>query len=206
MSFERRCICSALALIALTCVPAATAQSARTATIEAGPEISEIYLPIDPVGSVDYQAAVGAVFAINVRRYIGIDTSISITPTAPGTATSLAGGRMTQFSAGIRAGTSRGRFRIYAKLRPGFVSFGSVITGVGPAPTFQFFRGRLTEPSLDVGGIAQVDLSRRFSLRYEAGDTIIRYGSRTVRLGLPPTPPEITHNFQFGIGFMFLFH
>ncbi len=182
------------------------AQGYKTHEIELGPEINQIFLPVHPVGSVQYQPAIGALIAINLRKSFGIDSSISITPTSPISATSLAGGRLTQFFAGGRAGLSKGRLRIYGKFRPGIVSFGSAITRVGPPPQFQFFLGRLTAPAFDFGGITEIGISRRFAARYEAGDTIIRYAGRNLFFGDPPTSPEITHNFEFGIGFMFLFH
>jgi len=155
---------------------------------------------------VQYQPAVGGSAAFNLSKYFGIDSSISITPTVPISATTFAGGRLTQFFAGGRAGIRKGRFRIYGKLRPGLVSFGSAITAVGPAPDFQLFEGRLTEFALDAGGILEIGISKRFATRYELGDTIIRYPARNLFAGQPPVPGDTTHNFQFGIGFLFLFH
>ena len=116
----------------------------HTHRFELGPEVTQIYPPVNPVGSVQYQPAVGGSAAFNLSKYFGIDSSISITPTVPISATTFAGGRLTQFFAGGRAGIRKGRFRIYGKLRPGLVSFGSAITAVGPAPDFQLFEGRLT--------------------------------------------------------------
>ena len=91
------------------------------------------------------------------------------------------------------------------RVRPGFASFGNVIQEVN-LQTSQFRFGRLTEPALDYGGIVQVYLSKRFALRYEAGDTLIDYRSRNLFTGFPPVPGKTTHNFEFGIGFIFRFH
>lgn len=173
--------------------------------VEFGPELSELYLPLDPVGSVNYQASLGALCSLNLHRYFGIDTSLGFTPAPPGTATGFAGGRMLQFSAGLRAGISKGRFGFYGKARPGVVSFGRAILLVDPPPAFRFHFGRLTEPTIDIGGIVEVRVSKKFALRYDAGDTVIRYGSRTVFSNQPAAPSEVTHNFRFSIGFLFLF-
>jgi hypothetical protein len=154
-----------LILLSLAFAKIAIAQKTDRPIFEIGPQITQTYLPVDPVGSVDYQPALGAVGSINIRRSFGIDSSISITPHAPVVATGNAGGRMTQFFIGGRAGISKGRLRIYGKLRPGFVSFGSAILKVSPPPVFQFFSGRLTEPALDVGGIAQFAIWKHFAAR-----------------------------------------
>lgn len=196
---------SILVAILLSLGPIGAAQDCQRHQIELGPEINQIFLPVKPVGSVQYQPAIGAMAAFDLKKLLSIDSSVSITPTFPISATTFAGGRLTEFFVGGRTGVCKGRLRIYAKFRPGLVSFGSVIARVGPAPQFQFFRGRLTEPAFDLGGILEVAISRRFAARYEAGDTIIRYRSRTLVTGEAPTSPEITHNFQFGLGFMFRF-
>jgi hypothetical protein len=181
------------------------AQTGKPHLVEVGPEINQIYLPVDPVGSVTYEPGVGATGALNISRYFGLDGAISITPNAANTKTSFAGGHLTQLALGARAGFTWHRVRIYGKLRPGAANFSNVITRVNPGPPVAFQFGRLTAFSLDAGAIMQIDLLKRFSLRYEAGDTMIRYPQRTVVVGLPPSPPETTHNFEFGIGFMFHF-
>ncbi|MGH9571875.1 MAG: outer membrane beta-barrel protein, partial [Candidatus Angelobacter sp.] len=138
MSFKRNGIRLALAIV-LGRTQAATAQTAETPRFELGPEITQTYFPQNSVG-VDYQAALGASFSANVNQHFGADGVVTFTPAATGTATNRAGGRLLQISAGVRAGFSKDRFRIYGKLRPGAVSFGSVITRIGPPPTSQFFR------------------------------------------------------------------
>lgn len=195
-------ICVAAVLSTVRC----QAQSSSLSRFEVGPEINQIYLPVDPVGSVTYQPGLGATGALNIKRWLGLDGSISFTPNSTSTETSFAGGHLTQLAIGARAGFTRGRFRIYGKLRPGFANFSSLIAHVDPRPPFTFHFASLTAPSLDAGAIVQIDLLRRFSLRYEAGDTMIRYPKRTVVLVLPPSPAEVTHNFEFGVGFMFHFH
>jgi len=189
----------------LTFAASAMAQQNVAPRIEVGPEINSIYLPTGFFGSVNYQIGLGGAFAFNFNRFLGLDGSISITPTSPSTGSSNAGGRLTQLNIGGRVGVSKRRFALYAKVRPGFASFGNVIRQIN-VQTFQFTNGRLTEPSLDVGGIVQFNLSKRFALRYEAGDTLIHYGSRTIIVGTPAVPAQTSNNFEFGIGFMFRFH
>jgi hypothetical protein len=207
MRFFHGCIITLLFLGFVGFAGEATAQNQGCPRIELGPELNNIYLPINPVGSVNYQPGLGGVFAFNVVPWFALDSSFTITPTASSAGSSFAGGRLTQFNAGVRAGIKKGRLGFYGKVRPGLASFGSVIKTVD-FQTFppQFGFGRLTEPSLDVGGIVQVYISRRFALRFEAGDTIIRYGSRTLFVGQPPVSGVTTNNFEYGVGFIFRFH
>lgn len=56
----------------------------------------------------------------------------------------------------------------------------------------------------------EVYLSRRWLLRFDGGDTIIRYGERGINsfTTSPPiiiAPPETSHNFQFSTGASFRF-
>lgn len=106
---------------------------------------------------------------------------------------------------GVRAGLSKGRIAIDAKVRPGLASFGQVILTITPPPKLQFFVGRLTEPSLDIGGIVEVGITRRFAVRYEMGDTMIFYGARGLFTNRPPVSSELVNTLQFGTGFVFRF-
>lgn len=170
-----------------------------------GPVINDLYLPVDPVGSVNYQPGIGCLASLSFGGFFGFDSTVSITPTAPSTATSFAGGRLTQFSLGVRGGLSRGRFSFYGKARPGLASFGKAIVQVGPQPDMKFQFGRLTEPSIDLGGIVQAVISKRLSLRYEAGDTVIYYRGRNVFADRAPMSGRAVHSFQFAIAFLYSF-
>ncbi len=144
--------------------------------IEVGPQVTQLYVPARTVGSVTYQPAVGAICSVKIKgNLVGFDSSFSFTPKTPNESTAFAGGRLTQAFFGIRVGISKGRLHLYAKVRPGFASFGNVILQVTPPPAFSFQLGRLTEPALDAGGIVMITISRRFAVRYDVGDTLIFY-------------------------------
>jgi hypothetical protein len=74
-------------------------------------------------------------------------------------------------------------------------------------------RERKTHFSMDVGGVLEFYPTRRTLVRFDAGDTIIRYGAHDefapFIFGTPPAlarvGPEVRHNFQFtaGVGFRF---
>ncbi|HEX8127615.1 MAG TPA: outer membrane beta-barrel protein [Pyrinomonadaceae bacterium] len=131
------------------------------------------------------------------------------------------GGRIAQGLFGVKAGKRFEKFGIFGKVRPGLTSFSAgreevvVLPGV-PDPVFgpaiRFEPRRETHFATDVGAVLEFYPTRRIVTRFDAGDTIIRYGDTTgtffTGTGTPqsfPIPGEIRHNFQFsaGIGFRF---
>jgi hypothetical protein len=116
---------------------------------------------------------------------------------------------------GVKAGKRFRKFGLFGKVRPGFISYGRTITGVNvnlPPPSgFQY--GRPTHFALDLGGVLEFYPSRRLVIRFDGGDTLIRYPARDIPSPLqvfPPPPPIhinafYRHNFQFssGIGIRF---
>jgi hypothetical protein len=182
-----------------------TSTAAGQDTYEVGPELTQIYLPSGTVGSVAYEPAFGGTLSVNIKSHFGIDSSISFTPKAAISATSYAGGTLLQGFAGARVGGSKGRVSLYAKARPGFASFSGAILTVGAPPASQVQLGRLTEPSVDFGGIIVVRVSRRFAVRYEMGDTLIFYSRRAPVQSTVSVPGATTNNLQFATGFLFRF-
>ncbi|PYS81535.1 MAG: hypothetical protein DMF67_16330 [Acidobacteria bacterium] len=129
------------------------------------------------------------------------------------------GGQPAQMQFGLKAGRRFERFGVFAKARPGFVTFGGVPALVGTQTvTFGgqqfviplFENRRKTYFSTDAGGVLEFYPSRRLITRFDFGDTIIRYGQRRSQATLDPAtafdlPAETRHNFQFsaGVGFRF---
>ena len=174
--------------------------------IDVGPQVTQLYVPASTVGSVTYQPAVGGICSVKIKgNLVGFDSAFSFTPKPPNESTAFAGGRLTQAFFGIRVGISKGRVHLYAKLRPGFASFGNVILNITPPPAFSFQLGRLTQPALDAGGIVIVTISRRFAVRYDVGDTLIFYEGKVLSQGQPQIPSRTTNNLQFATGFLFRF-
>jgi hypothetical protein len=121
---------------------------------------------------------------------------------------------------GIKAGKRFQRWGIFAKGRPGLVSFSKgdgkyePTGGGGPFP-FQFVQHRLTNFALDVGGVIEFYPSKHIVTRFEAGDTLIWYRRRnsnfldfnpvTGTISIVPftIPSSTRNNFQFsaGVGF-----
>jgi Outer membrane protein beta-barrel domain len=104
--------------------------------------------------------------------------------------------RRTQGLFGVKYGMRSEKAGIFGKLRPGFVHFGEgtvdpAIAFLVPVPP----TASSTEFALDIGGVFELYPSRPVALRFDVGDTIIRYG------GLGFT----SHNLQISAGVAFRF-
>jgi hypothetical protein len=202
-------LCSASIVVLTILLPmASTAFAApiESPRLEIGPQITQTYLPVNPVGSVQYQLSVGGVGSIRLRNWIAMDSGFGITPTTPIEATTLAGGRLTEGFLGTQFGHRVGRVEIYGKIRPGIASFGEAILHAGSgSSSLQFEMGRLTEPALDLGGIVMIRISKRLAVRYDAGDTLIHYRRRFIELNKPPFPSLFANSFKVGAAFLFSF-
>jgi hypothetical protein len=116
-------------------------------------------------------------------------------------------------------------FGLFAKVRPGFISFGNVLrqetltptplpppfTGIGFIPTFRF--DRLTERTLDLGGVFEYYPAKHWSFRYDMGDTLLFtdpfkitvVGGPSTLFGSPFIRSQTTNNFQIGTGIHYRF-
>jgi hypothetical protein len=128
-------------------------------------------------------------------------------------------GHMFQGQFGPKIGKRYEKWGWFGKARPGFVAFTKVSELVAThsimffGRTFEigdFHVARKFYPSIDLGGVLEFYISRRWMARFDIGDTIIRYGE--VQAGgfslseaIVRRPPETRHNLQFtsGIGFRF---
>ena len=115
-------------------------------------------------------------------------------------------GRVTEGLGGVKVGKRFEKWGIFAKGRPGVISFGegtsngfTNLVGPGPFP-IQFEIKRLTTFAADVGGVVEFYPSKRIVTRFDVGDTIIHFGPRTFDTVLfNPVDNSVT-NAQFTIG------
>jgi hypothetical protein len=124
-----------------------------------------------------------------------------------------AGGRALQGLAGIKLGKRFENFGIFGKARPGVISFGKTISFAGFDNSFGFAIPRIhlarrTYFAFDLGGVLEFYPSTRVVMRFDGGDTMIRYGANQLPIGLASfvvNPAETIHSFEFnaGVGFRF---
>jgi hypothetical protein len=87
---------------------------------------------------------------------------------------------------GAKYGVRSEKFGIFGKIRPGFVRFSEGSSPIGSAAT---------EFALDIGGVFEIYPTRPVALRFDVGNTIIRFGARD----------NTSNNLQFSSGVAFRF-
>lgn len=131
-------------------------------------------------------------------------------------------GTITEGLAGVKVGKRFEKWGVFAKARPGVVSFSKGTFDSIPPFTFplipvQFELNRLTTFATDVGGVVEFYPSKRIVTRFDMGDTIMHFRRRTLNTvlfdpaantftpGIIPVPARTSHNFQFmtSVGFRF---
>ena len=119
----------------------------------------------------------------------------------------FSGGRAIEGLFGPKLGLRTENVGIFAKVRPGVISFSNTIQGItiNPTPPFSFSiqTGRLTEPALDLGTVIEFYPSRHWAWRTDIGDTMVFYrGSSFLGIRVPGTSKS---NFQFKTGLQYRF-
>lgn len=132
-------------------------------------------------------------------------------------------GTITEGLAGVKAGKRFEKWGVFAKARPGVISFSEGTFDPFPLPVgfplipIQFELKRLTTFAMDVGGVVEFYPSKHIVTRFDVGDTIIHFKRRNFNTVLfntetntfttttIPIPPRTSNNFQFmtSIGFRF---
>lgn len=132
-------------------------------------------------------------------------------------------GHMFQGQFGAKVGKRFEKWGVFGKARPGFVGFTKVNELVStrmfnvqfgnetiPVTVGEFRVAKKLYPSIDIGGVVEFYISRRWMARFDVGDTIIRYGEVaargfSLRNQIVVRPRETHHNLQItsGIGFRF---
>ena len=164
----------------------------------------------------DNELGIGGRVTYNLTDNVALEAQFDFFPEGDRFRGLRSGGRITQGLFGVKAGKRFEKFGVFGKVRPGFTSFSAgrqevTLLSPAPNPVFDFQSHRETHFATDVGGVLEFYPTRRIVTRFDAGDTIIRYGdsSQTFFDGITlqsfPRPAETRHNFQFsaGIGFRF---
>ena len=173
----------------------------------------------DGFGGTRNEAGVGARFTLNLNEMFAVEAAGYIFPRR--CFECLEAGRMSQAVAGVKVGKRFDSWGVFAKARPGVVSFSeaqivpflSSSSGLFP---FGLERKRVTSFATDLGGVLEFYPSRRIVTRFDAGDTIIHFTRRTQNVvifdttGVPQVipvtrPARTDHRFQFNasVGFRF---
>ena len=150
-------------------------------------------------------AGFGGRFVYRANRFLDLESDLILLPGNPASS-----GTHIEGLFGAKTGVRFEHLGFFVKARPGFMHFLRDPFGVGKpgADFFSHERASSTEPVLDVGAVVEYYTPGAI-LRFDLGQTIIRYGSRTVITSdfLPPMQAGgfTTSNWQgmFGVAWRF---
>jgi hypothetical protein len=111
------------------------------------------------------------------------------------------GGTILQTLVGIKGGIRRNHFGFFGKVRPGFNSYSDALSSITSSGDGY---SRSTNFVLDLGGIVEFYPTAGSTLRIEAGDTHIYFGTRDVNVGgvVEPFPGgKLQHSIQLVLGY-----
>ena len=130
-------------------------------------------------------------------------------------------GNIVEGFAGVKYGKRFEKWGIFAKARPGVISFSQgafdVVPTGSPLIPIELEFNRLTTFAMDVGGVVEFYPSKRIVTRFDFGDTIVHFKRRNLNTiafdpvtqaitpSIIPLPSRTLHNFQFmtSVGFRF---
>ena len=191
--------------------------------INEDPNIVCVRFPCGRLGvEGEFEPGFGGRIGYNFNRHIAAEAEVNLFPDDD----VAGGGRKLQGLFGVKAGRRFERFGVFGKARPGFIHAeagnlrprGGCIA-IFPSPIGCFETDSSTDFTADVGGVFEFYPSSRTIIRFDAGDTILRYGDRFVavavnpppgtlgpiRFGVIRAPEETSHNLQLSVGFGFRF-
>jgi hypothetical protein len=198
--------------------PTALSQSQDLPKFEVAAEFTT--LEREGFGRKRTEPGVGARFTYNLNRTFALEAASYFFPKQ--CFDCLNSGRLLQAVGGVKVGKRFDSWGIFAKARPGVVSFSDgevslIPTGPPPLSPFQVEFNRVNSFATDLGGVIEFYPSKRIVTRFDAGDTIIHFTRRTTNdfrfdpliggfaIGPVTRPARTTHNFQFmaSVGFRF---
>ena len=219
MNQKLGCAAVAILLCLFSAFDEARAQAENAPKVELGVQFTSLTLN-DSRSSTE--PGFGGRVTYNLTDNVALEAQFDFFPNGERFRGFRTGGRIAQGLFGVKAGKRFEKFGVFGKVRPGFTSFSAgreeavllspPIPGIPFSQVINFEPHRETHFSTDVGAVLEFYPTRRIVTRFDAGDTIIRYGDTTRQFfdatGTPqsfPIPGETRHNFQFsaGIGFRF---
>jgi outer membrane protein with beta-barrel domain len=202
-------------LIIILLIASAEVRSQTASKVEVGAQFTSLTLPTNEYANFT-EPGFGGRVTYNVNDNLALEGEVNFFLNSH-VFGYLAEGRGIQAQFGVKAGKRYKRFGVFAKARPGFLTLGDVFSyqpgthlSIYGIPALNTRLGRETHFTTDLGGVVEFYPSRKTVVRFDAGDTILRFGPHLDRdpvnyLQLVKVPSRITHNFQItaGVGFRF---
>lgn len=140
---------------------------------------------------------VGGRIAFNLNKHIALEGEVNFLPRDV-----VSSNNRTQGLFGVKAGWRAQRFGVFGKARPGFVHFSRMeiaCVKIDPPP-LSCTVGGTTPFAFDLGGVIEVYPSRHTVLRFDGGDTMIRYERFRGTASGGGKEHFVSHNPQFSVG------
>jgi hypothetical protein len=157
----------------LLMIPAQNAQAqSETPKIEVGAHYT--FLRYRDFGDANVSDnGVGGRVTLNLADSFGLEGELNVFPQKRTDSLSapffFVDSSRTQGLFGVKTGLRSEKAGIFAKFRPGFIRFGeSNFLGVAQTPS-------ITQFALDFGGVFELYPTRSIALRFDVGDTVIRF-------------------------------
>lgn len=191
-----------------------TFAQSQVSKVEVGAQFTSIIASDPPVFPrsvlTRFVPGLGGRLTFNLNNHIAIEGEGNLFPRG-GESDTIGEGRKVQGLFGVKAGVRRNKYGLFAKARPGFMYF-TEPTLECPDEEGICRPSRRLRFAADLGGVVELYPSNRWLVRFDVGDTLIRFpdvrrsvsepGFPTIRFKLPG---GFTHNLQFstGVGFRF---
>lgn len=185
-----------LVLLLLSVVPSLSAQTYTR--WEIGPVFSTIFLN---KSLNQFQPQLGGRLTFNVSRFLAVDSEMSSSLVSLNAASNYDGGYALQFLCGAKATARHKSFALFAKARPGLISYSGAIQSLQNVPPFVITQ-RIGEFAMDIGGGIEFFAGRRLVFRYDLGDTVVH---QPALHGTFPLPAHNVNNVQFETAVAFRF-
>lgn len=203
--------CCALTLVLLIASGDVKAQTASK--VEVGAQFTSLTLVPNDYNNYT-EAGFGGRVTYNINDNMAVEGEANFFPNK-NVFGYLGEGRAFQAQFGVKAGKRYKKFGVFAKARPGFLTIGDVFTfRPGSFQTlfgFTSVKGeftRATHFTTDLGGVLEFYPSRKTVVRFDAGDTLLRFGPHyepdlNTYQQLVKQPSRIKHTLQItaGVGF-----
>jgi hypothetical protein len=158
-----------------------------------------------PTVGVQAEPGVGGYASYRIYHVFYLDGDLLYFPRGTASSGPHDGGTILQGTFGIKGGIRRNHFGFFGKVRPGFNSYSDALSSVSSQQRGLVMEtARATTFVLDLGGIIEFYPAEHGTLRLEAGDTHLYFGSTTLNVNGVPTPVpgySLRHSIQFTMGY-----
>ena len=189
--------------------PAGGTEGVGAERFELGAQFTSLsFTWIDGVDHSSTELGFGLFSSYHVWQFLYLDAAVNFFPKDEQTTGPNDGGRILQGFFGTKTGFQGQRFGLFAKVRPGFMSYSNSLTGVTLTSPMSFRYARATDFALDVGAVAEYYWSRHAALRLDVGDSLMYNSPRPFNfngtVSYPPVPAR-RNSLQVAIGFAIRF-